>query len=85
MSRLAILKMTGTVVIVAAALTYGAGQAVAGVEQMTCTYDPPAFLGDCPSGGTPECDALCETVGGDGWGGYCTGAGGSGGCCVCFL
>lgn len=85
MSRLAILKMIGMGAIVAAALAYGAGQAVAGVEPMTCTYDPPAFLGDCPSGGTPDCDELCRTVGGDDWGGYCTGPGGSGGCCVCFL
>lgn len=77
------IRMVVAVALVLSALAYGARQAVAGARGTTCTYDPPAFLGDCPSGGDPACVDLCESQG-EGWSGYCTGPMGTG-CCVCFL
>ena len=77
------IRMVVAVALVLSALAYGTTQAVAGTGNTTCLYDPPASLGDCPSGGDTECNAMCASQG-EGWQGYCTGPMGTG-CCVCFL
>jgi hypothetical protein len=43
---------------VLAVLAYGTRQPIAGTTNATCRYDPPAFLGDCASGGDPACLAI---------------------------
>ena len=66
--------------LVLAALTYGTRQAVAGTRDSGCPFDPPAFLGDCPAGGSSECNMMCQSYGKE-WSGFCTMTD----CCVCFL
>ena len=83
MSTRSVIRRILAVLVVLTALAYGARQALAGNRNTTCLYDPPAFLGDCPSGGESACNAMCASQG-EGWQGYCTGPMGTG-CCVCFL
>jgi hypothetical protein len=82
MNRLRMMKAVVTVALVLGALSYGGHAAIAGARTPNCLYSPPAFLGECPAGGSSECDQMCKEAGPD-WMGYCTGGGAN--CCVCFM
>jgi hypothetical protein len=65
--------------LVAVALAVGAQSAFARSVTMTCTYNPPRYLGSCST--QAECDANCKLVNGQESVGHC----GSDGCCQCLF